>query len=76
MRFGKKKNPYYRIVALDKRKKRDGAYIEKIGTYSPLLKENNVEILKDKFEYWTQKGAELSAGMQKLLKHAKDVVYK
>lgn len=75
MRFGKKKSPYYRIVALDKRKKRDGAYIEKLGTYSPLVKEKNILILKEKFDSWRQKGAQLSEGMERLLKHTKDIVF-
>lgn len=75
MRFGKKKNPFYRIVALDKRKKRDGSYIEKVGTYHPLLKEKNIHMIKAKFEYWQEKGALLSEGMVKLLKNKKDIVY-
>ena len=37
MKFGKKGRPFYRIVAIDKRKKRDGSYIEKVGHYDPII---------------------------------------
>ena len=75
MRFGKKKFPYYRIVALDKRQKRDGAYIEKLGIYTPLEKEKNIRINKEKYEYWTSKGAQISEGMERLLKHKQNIVF-
>ena len=75
MRFGKKKFPYYRIVALDKRQKRDGAYIEKLGTYNPLLKEKNIHIKKEKYEYWTSKGAQISEGMERLLKNKDNIIF-
>jgi len=41
IRFGKKKMPFYRIVAVDERVKRDGKYIEKIGLYNPLNNNKN-----------------------------------
>lgn len=75
MRFGKKKVPFYRIVALDKRAKRDGAYIEKIGTYEPLSKDKNIHIVKEKYEYWTSKGAQISEGMERLLKNKDNIVF-
>lgn len=75
MRFGKRKQPTYRIVALEKSQKRDGAYIEKVGMYYPLLKENTVEINKPRFDYWKSKGAVLSEGLEKLLKGKKNIVY-
>jgi len=75
MRFGKRKQPYYRIVALDKRKKRDGAYIEKIGIYHPLLEKDTIQINKERFEFWKSKGAQLSEGLQKLLTHPKKITF-
>ncbi|NTU46789.1 30S ribosomal protein S16 [Candidatus Roizmanbacteria bacterium] len=71
MRFGKKGQPFYRIVALDKRAKRDGAYIEKIGTYDPMVQPHKIEYDKTKFEAWKAKGAELSEGVRKLQKFFK-----
>ena len=75
MRFGKRKNPHYRVVVLDKRKKRDGAYIEKIGLYRPFDKEKNITIEKKRFDNWIEKGAQLSEGMQRLLKNKKQVYF-
>jgi len=75
MRFGKRKQPHYRIVALDRSKKRDGAYIEKIGLYQPLVKEKNITISKERYDYWISKGAQLSEGLTRLLKSKKNVVF-
>jgi small subunit ribosomal protein S16 len=66
MRFGKRKVPFYRIIALDKRKKRDGSYLEKVGTYRPLDKEKNIHLIREKYEYWTTKGAQISEGLERL----------
>ncbi len=68
MRFGKKGHPSYRIVALDKRKKRDGAYLEKVGTYEPMAQPAKILINDERLKYWLSKGAEISEGMRKLLK--------
>lgn len=68
MRFGKKGYPTYRIVIVDKRKKAKGAYIEKIGTYNPVINPEKIEINKERMQYWLKTGAQPSEGMQKLLK--------
>lgn len=75
MRFGKKGFPYYRIVAIDKRKKRDGAYIERIGSYDPMTQPAKVEIKKERYDYWKSVGAEISEGLSKLLKKPKNVLF-
>lgn len=62
-RGGRKALPFYRIVVADKRMARDGRYIEKLGTYNPLLKDadaNRVVLVKDRIEYWLKQGAEPS----------------
>lgn len=56
-RMGAKKAPFYRIVVADSRKQRDGAYIELIGTYNPLEKENNVKVNDELAIKWLQNGA-------------------
>ena len=59
-RFGKHKVPFYHIVATDSRNRRDGKFLEKIGTYNPLLNDDNSEklvIKKDRAEYWLSVGA-------------------
>lgn len=66
-RLGKKNRPYYRIVVLDSKKKRDGAYIENVGTYDPLKKEI-IQIHLDKIQEWVSKGAQCSETVSKLVK--------
>lgn len=68
-RLGKKSDPKYRIVVAESGKKRDGAYIEKIGFYDPIMVPHQLEINMDKLNGWLSKGAVLSDGAQKLLKN-------
>ncbi len=71
MRIGKKNSPSYRIVAVDKRKKRTGSYLEKIGVYNPMKNPALLQIEKDKLEKWKNNGALYSDGVSKLLKNKK-----
>jgi small subunit ribosomal protein S16 len=62
-RGGRKNLPFYRIVAADSRAPRDGKYIERVGTYNPLLGSedpNRVTLVKDRIEYWLKQGAQPS----------------
>jgi len=59
-RGGSKKRPYYRIVVADVRMPRDGRYIEKVGTYNPLLAkddENRVTLNEERIKHWISQGA-------------------
>ncbi len=59
-RGGTKKRPYYSIVVADSRMKRDGRFIEKVGTYNPLLKKddpNRVQYKEDRIKHWLSVGA-------------------
>jgi len=67
-RGGTKKRPYYRIVVTDKRSARDGKYIERVGNYDPLLKENKSSVNLDRVRYWLGTGARPSERIVKLLK--------
>ena len=73
IRFGKKGSPTYRIVAIDKREKRNGPYIEKLGFYNPKLNPPELNLKRDRFDYWIMKGAELSEGIVKIKKLLKRV---
>jgi len=64
-RGGAKKRPFYRIVAADKRMKRDGRFLEKLGTYDPLIKE--VKINRESIEKWLSKGASPTETVIRLL---------
>ena len=62
-RRGAKKRPFYRIVVADSRRARDGKFIEKIGTYNPMLQKDNPERVKldvEKAKEWIAKGAQPS----------------
>ncbi len=59
-RAGSKKRPFYRIVAADTRAPRDGRYVEKLGTYNPLLAKDSEERVKmdvDRVKHWLAEGA-------------------
>jgi small subunit ribosomal protein S16 len=62
-RGGAKKRPYYRIVVADSRNARDGRFIEKVGTYNPLLAKDSPERVKldaDRIQHWLSVGAQPS----------------
>ncbi len=66
-RIGKKKAPFFRIVATDKRNKRDGEYLENLGTYNPLTGEL-IQFHVEKIQAWLDKGAVPSETVVKLQK--------
>ena len=72
-RGGSKKRPFYRIVAADSRMPRDGRFIEKLGTYSPLLpkdSEDRVKMNMERIEYWLGQGAQPTDRIQRMLEAA------
>jgi len=69
-RIGKKKAPCYRIVAVDSRKKRDGQYLDNLGTYEALTGKF-VQLKQDRIDYWLSQGAQLSDSAKKLIKLSK-----
>lgn len=69
-RGGAKKRPYYRVVVADVRAPRDGNFIEKIGSYDPMLpkdSENRVQIDADRAKYWLGQGAQPTERVEKML---------
>ncbi len=56
-RMGSKQRPFYRIVAADSRSPRDGKFIETVGTYQPIYKENNINVDEEKALKWLNNGA-------------------
>ena len=69
-RLGKTKQPTYRIVAIDYRTKRDGKYIELVGTYNPLTQPNQVKINEEVALKWLREGATPSDTVKNLFKEA------
>ena len=70
-RFGKKNTPVYRVVVADGRSPRDGRIIEEIGTYDPLLKNNNFTLNLDRVDYWLGVGAQVSDTVNSFIKKAR-----
>ena len=70
-RFGKKNTPVYRVVVADGRSPRDGRIIEEIGTYDPLLKNNNFTLNLDRVDYWLGVGAQASDTVNSFIKKAR-----
>lgn len=64
-RIGRKKAPYYRIVAVDSRKKATGMVLKNLGTWNPIKKILNIK--KDEVKIWVEKGAQISVTVKKLL---------
>ncbi len=66
-RHGAHKSPYYRVVVADQRKRRDGSYIEQVGTYDPRLEPSGIKLDMDKINSWIAKGAQPSERVSKLI---------
>ena len=69
-RMGKKKQPTYRVVAINSRTKRDGEYIELIGTYNPLTKPATIKLNEEVALKWLGQGAIPSDTVRNLFKEA------
>lgn len=65
-RVGARKQPYYRVVVIEKERARNGRSIEVVGTYNPRTNPASVDLKRDRIEYWTGKGAQLSDRVAKL----------
>ncbi|KNX43050.1 30S ribosomal protein S16 [Roseovarius tolerans] len=72
-RGGSKKRPFYRIVAADSRMPRDGRFIEKLGTYNPLLpkdSEDRVKMDVERIQHWLAQGAQPTDRISRMLENA------
>ncbi|MEM7295751.1 MAG: 30S ribosomal protein S16 [Pseudomonadota bacterium] len=72
-RGGSKKRPFYRVVAADSRMPRDGRFIEKLGTYNPLLpkdSEDRVKLNMERVQYWMDQGAQPTDRVSRFLEAA------
>ena len=67
-RMGKKFAPFYRVVVLDSRKRRDGRVIEEIGIYDPMQEPSLIKIDGERAKYWLGVGAQPSNTVHNLLK--------
>ena len=70
-RFGKKKLPFYRVVVIDKRRPRNGRFVEIVGTYNPLIKPALVKLDAERVKYWLGCGAQPSDTVRSFIKEQK-----
>ena len=68
-RIGRRNRPFYRMVLIDSRKKRDGAAIEQLGWYNPISDEKDCELKSERIIHWLNKGAQPSKAAKKLIKN-------
>ncbi len=66
-RVGARKQPYYRVVVIEKDRARNGRSIEVVGTYNPRTNPASVDLKHERIDYWTGKGAQLSERVAKLV---------
>jgi small subunit ribosomal protein S16 len=70
MRMGAKKRPSYRIVVKEKQSKRDGAFLENVGTYNPTRDPAEIKLKTDRVQYWMARGAQPTDTVRQLIKQA------
>lgn len=68
MRTGAKKRPSYRVVVKEKQSKRDGAYLENLGTYNPTREPAEINLNMERVRYWIDKGAQPTETVSRLIK--------
>ncbi len=69
-RVGARKQPHYRIVVIEKDRARNGRSVEVVGTYNPRTTPATVNLKRERIDYWTGNGAQLSERVSKLLASA------
>lgn len=72
-RGGAKKRPFYNIVAADRRERRDGRFLERVGFYNPVAagQAEGLRIAFDRIDHWVSNGAQLSPTVERLVRQAK-----
>ena len=68
-RMGRRNRPFYRVVIADSRSRRDGGFIEQIGSYDPIKRDNNFSINEDRVFHWLRVGAQPTDTIKRLLSH-------
>jgi small subunit ribosomal protein S16 len=68
MRTGAKKSPSYRVVVKEKQSKRDGAYLENLGTYNPTRNPAEIKLNLTRVTYWIEKGAQPTETVNRIIK--------
>ena len=67
-RIGRRNRPFYRLVIMDSRKRRDGAAIEQVGWYNPIAKDDSYYLKEDRILHWLKEGAQLTDTVHDILR--------
>ena len=70
-RIGKKKQPYYRVVVIEKSRPRDGRFVEIVGTYNPRKEPAEVKLKAERIQHWLSRGAQPSDTVRSFLRNQK-----
>lgn len=65
-RMGARKQPYYRVIVIEKARARNGRSVEVVGTYNPRTSPASIELKRDRIDYWVGKGAQMSERVSQL----------
>jgi small subunit ribosomal protein S16 len=71
LRAGAKKRPFYRVIAIDEREKRDGRALEFLGTYDPVPTPPRIQLQAERIADWQARGAQVTAAVRSLLRRAR-----
>ena len=69
-RAGKRNRPFYRVIAIDHRARRDGRPLEMLGTYDPVSQPSVIRLASERIEAWQKNGAQLSPAVRSLVRRA------
>ncbi len=68
LRAGAKKRPYYRVIAIDEREKRDGRALEFLGSYNPMVEPPEIKLERERIAAWQANGAQLTPAVKALVR--------
>ena len=71
LRGGAKKRPFYRVIAIDERSKRDGRALEFLGTYNPVARPAEIRLQLERIEEWQRRGAQMSDAVRALVRRSR-----
>ena len=71
-RVGTKNQPKYRIIAINEQNKRDGKFLEILGSYNPTVKPADIKLNKERLDYWVGVGAQITSAVEKLTSENKE----
>jgi len=70
LRAGAKNRPFYRVIAIDERRKRNGRALEFLGTYNPVAEPPQISLKVDRIESWKSQGAQVTPAVKSLMRRA------